>query len=317
MKISVVTPAYKCAESLKELHRRLVLTLDKITPDYEIIMVNDASPENDWAVIREICALDKRVKGINFSRNFGQHFAISAGLDYTQGEWVVVMDADLQDQPEEIAKLYNKALEGYEIVLCRRQNRKDGLFKRITSKVFSKIYGYFIEQEVDSSIANFGIYQAKVIDSVRRMKEHSRCFPVFISWLGFNKAYIDVEHSERFAGTTAYNMRRMVNLAIDIIVSQSNKPLKLSIKVGVLISLAAFLFGLWIVVRVFYFGSIVEGWASLMVSVWFIAGLLFANMGLLGLYIGKIFDESKNRPIYVIKDFMNVSKNKESYLDSK
>jgi len=272
-------------------------------------MVNDASPQNDWKVISEICALDKRVKGINFSRNFGQHFAISAGLDYASGEWVVVMDADLQDQPEEIVKLYNSAMEGFDIVLCKRQNRKDGFFKKVTSKIFSKVYGYFIEQKVDSSIANFGIYNAKVIEAVKQMKEHSRCFPVFISWLGFNKSYIDVEHSERFAGTTAYNFNRMINLAIDIIVSQSNKPLKLSIKFGVMVSLLAFIYGLWILCRVYYFGSIVEGWASLMVSLWFIAGLLFANMGLLGLYIGKIFDESKNRPIYVVKDVINNQNN--------
>ncbi|WP_103919087.1 glycosyltransferase family 2 protein, partial [Candidatus Venteria ishoeyi] len=228
--ITVVTPVYGCAESLYELYNRLNTTLSKISTDFEIIMVNDASTDNAWEAIIELAEKDKRVKGICLSRNFGQHKAIIAGLDFASGEWVVVMDCDLQDQPEEILKLYNKAMEGFDIVWGRRVNRKDSYLKKLSSKIFYKIYDYFTESKVDNTIANFSIISKNVLYSLRKLKEQNQMYPLFIHWLGFSSTSIDIDHSIRAKGKSSYTLNKLFNLAIDGIVSQSNKPLKLSIK---------------------------------------------------------------------------------------
>jgi dolichol-phosphate mannosyltransferase len=309
MKLSIVTPIYGCGASLDILYRRLNKTLTTITDDFEIIMVNDYSPDNAWESIKELSLKDKRVKGINLSRNFGQHKAITAGLDYASGDWVVVMDCDLQDQPEEIVKLYDKAQEGYDIVFGRRAERKDSFFKKQSSKLFYKVYDYFTESKIDNTIANFSIISKKVLDSLTQLREQNRMYPLFINWIGFNKTEIDIEHAKREEGKSSYTLKKLIDLAIDSIVSQSNKPLKLSIKFGFIISFLSLFYALWLVGRYFIFSIPVEGWTSVMVSIYFIGGLLFANMGILGLYIGKIFDETKNRPLYVVSETTFESEN--------
>jgi len=305
MKISVVTPAYKCAGCIEEMYKRLISTIGTITNDFEIIFVNDASPQNDWEIISKLASLDNRVKGINFSRNYGQHYAITAGLDNAFGDWVVVMDCDLQDQPEEILKLYNRAQEGYDTVFGRRHERKDSFIKKIGSKMFYSVYDYFTESKFDNSVANFSISKKNVIDNFKKLREHSRSFPLFIKWLGFKIGYCDIEHACRREGKSSYNMKKLLNLAIDSIVSQSNRPLRLSIKMGFFISFSSLIFSLFLALRYLIQKIPVDGWTSIMVSIWFIGGLLFANIGLVGLYIGKIFDETKNRPLYIIKDKVN------------
>lgn len=302
MKLSIVTPVYGCCKSLTSLYERLNKTLSTITDNFEIIMVNDASPDNAWESIKTLASKDSRVKGINLSRNFGQHKAITAGLDYASGDWIVVMDCDLQDQPEEITKLYNKAQEGYDIVFGRRAERKDSFFKKLSSKLFHKVYDYFTESKIDNTIANFSIISKKVLISLQGMKEQNRSYPLFVNWIGFKRVEVDIEHAKREEGKSTYTFNKLVNLAIDSIVSQSNKPLKLSIKFGFLVSFFSLVYALWLVARYFAFSIPVEGWTSVMVSIYFIGGLLFANMGILGLYIGKIFDETKNRPIYVVQE---------------
>ena len=302
MHISIVTPIYNCADCLEILHQRLTETLAQITDDFEIIMINDASPDNAWGVIKEIAAQDARVKGINFSRNFGQHYAITAGLDYARGDWVVVMDCDLQDQPEEIAKLYAEAMRGFDAVVGRRHERKDSFMKKTGSRLFYRVFDYFTDQKSDAAIANFGIYSRKVIENYKQMREQNRNFPLFIRWLGFSVSEIDIEHAPRKTGKSSYNFRKMLNLATDSIVSQSNKPLRIAIKLGFMLSAASFIAAAFLVVRYLVWGIPVAGWTSVMVSIYFIAGLMLANMGMLGLYIGKIFDEVKGRPLYVVKD---------------
>jgi len=301
-KISVVTPVYGCSKNLHDLHKRVVNALSAITDDFEIIMVNDASPDNAWDIITKLSQEDNRVKGINLSRNFGQHKAITAGLDYAKGDWIVVMDCDLQDQPEEIIKLYNKAQEGYDVVFGRRVERKDSFFKKLGSKLFYKVYDYFTESKIDNTIANFSIISKKVLLSLQSMREQNRMYPLFVNWIGFKRTEVDIEHAKRVEGESAYTFAKLIHLAIDGIVSQSNKPLKLSIKFGFLISFLSLLYGSWLVLRYFIFSIPVEGWTSVMVSIYFIGGLLFANMGILGLYIGKIFDETKDRPIYIVQE---------------
>ena len=228
--ISVVIPVYGCGNSLEKLYERLEKTLSLLTNDFEIIMVNDASPDNAWSTIKELSEKDARVKGINLSRNFGQHRAITAGLDFVQGNWAVVMDCDLQDQPEEILKLYNKAQEGYDVVFGKRTQRKDKYFKKLASKTFYKIYDYLTGYDTDHSIANFSIISQKVVENLKKMGEQHKPYGYFVNWLGFKRTDIEIEHALREEGESSYSLKKLIDLATDNIVSQSNKPLKMSIK---------------------------------------------------------------------------------------
>ena len=302
MHISIVTPVYGCSKSLNQLYERLEKTLSSLTNDFEIIMVNDASPDDAWKTIKLLSEKDKRVKGINLSRNFGQHKAITAGLDYAQGEWVVVMDCDLQDQPEEILKLYNKAQEGYDVVFGKRMQRQDKYFKRLTSKIFYKVYDYLTGYDTDHSIANFSIISKNVVKNFRKMGEQHKPYGYFVNWLGFKRADIEIEHASRLEGKSSYSLKKLIDLATDNIISQSNKPLKMSIKFGFTMSFFSAGYALYLVTRYLLADITVAGWTSVMVSIYFVAGLLLVNLGFVGLYIGKIFDETKKRPLYVVDE---------------
>lgn len=306
IEISVIIPVYKNERFIDELVSRLKVTLATIVDTFEIILVSDGSPDNSWAVIKKNAVNDARVIGIRFTRNFGQHTAITAGADYCSGHWLVVMDGDLQDRPEEIIKLYQKAREGYDVVFARRQVRKDNFLKKIMSKLFYKILDRLVDGQTDPTVANFGIYSRKVIDYFKKMRERSRLFPLFICWLGFKTAYVVVEHGERTYGKSAYTFSRKINLALDTIISMSNKPLKISIRFGFLISFVSFLFGLWLIIRYLVWDIPVMGWTSMMVSLYFFGGLLLSMIGVVGVYIGKVFDEVKNRPLYVIDEVIKI-----------
>ncbi len=300
--ISVVTPIYGCSKSLNKLYKRTRDALLVISKNYEIIMVNDASPDNSWEEIKKLSQKDHRVRGINLSRNFGQHKAIIAGLDYARGEWIVVMDCDLQDQPEEIIKLYNKAQEGYDIVLGKRDKRKDSSLKKLGSELFYKFNNYMTENKLDNTVANFSIISKNVLNAISKMQEQNKPFALIINWVGFRKAYVSIKHAKREEGKSSYTLYKLIDLAIDSIITQSNKPLKLSIKFGLMLSFLTLLYGFWLIVRYYIFSIPSEGWTSTIVSIYFLGGLLFANMGILGLYIGKIFEETKNRPIYLVQE---------------
>lgn len=305
MQISVISPIYGCRESIQELYEKLTLVLQKICNSYEIIFVNDNCPQNSWEVVSEIAKNDKNVKAIKLSRNFGQHYAITAGIDHSSGAHVVVMDCDLQDRPYEIEKLYKKALEGYDIVHGRRVERQDSFFKTFTSKLFYKTLEYFTDTEHDHTIGNFGVYSKKVVETIKGFKEKSRDFLLLVKIVGFKKIEIDVAHDERVYGTSSYTLSKMINLAIDSIVSHSNKPLKLIIQLGLFVSILSLFTALGLTVAHFTSGFSVEGWTSLMVSMFFLFGLLFGILGIVGLYIGKIFDQVKDRPLYIVDEIIN------------
>ncbi|HTS01713.1 MAG TPA: glycosyltransferase family 2 protein [Thermoanaerobaculia bacterium] len=304
--LSVVVPVYGCRECLLELHRRLVLALEKLVPTFEIVLVNDASPDGSWSTIVELAARDPRVKGINLSRNFGQHYALAAGLDVADGDWVVVMDCDLQHPPEEIEKLYAKALEGHDVVYGRRMERQDGFFKRQSSRLFAKVLGYMTDSRPDGTVSNFTISSRKVVRTLRTMRERNRSYPLLLNWVGYDAAAVDFRHAARFAGRSSYSFAALVGFAVESIVSQSDKPLRLSIRFGFLVSLGAMLFSAWLVFRYLRWGIPVAGWTSVIVSIYFVAGLLFANLGIVGLYIGRIFDATKGRPLYVVESTVNL-----------
>lgn len=299
--ISIVTPVYGCGASLCQLYERLEKTLSSITNDFEIIMVNDASPDSAWETIKLLSKKDKRVKGMNLSRNFGQHKAITAGLDYAQGKWIVVMDCDLQDQPEEIVKLYNKVQEGYDLVVGRRAERKDRFLKKLSSKIFFTVYNYFTGTRVDNRIGNFGIYSKKVIENTKKLREQTRSFGLFVLWVGFSRIEIDVDHAKRVEGKSAYTFGKLLDLAMDSIITHSNRLLKLFLKLGFMIALSSILYSIWLIIDYFFFSRPIAGWTSVMVSVFFLAGLIIGSIGVIGLYIDKIFEEVKGRPLYIIE----------------
>jgi len=305
MKISIVSPVYKAEKIVDELVRRLVSELTRITDDFEIVLVDDCGPDRSWEKIKENCAREPRVRGIRLSRNFGQHYAITAGLDHCTGEWIVVMDCDLQDRPEEIVNLYNEAMKGYDIVFARRVERQDGFFKKLGSRLFYKAFSYLSGIPQDGTIANFGIYQRKVIDAINAMREPMRGFTAMARWVGFSKTSIDVQHAERFEGTTSYNWKKLINLALDISLAYSDKPLRIMLKLGLLISTVSFIVALYYIIAYFLGIITLTGFTSLIVSIWFLAGVLISILGVLGLYIGKIFDGIKNRPLYLIKESVN------------
>lgn len=304
-KIGVIIPVYGCKTQLIELYLRLKEVLSSISEDFEIIMVNDKCPQDSWSAIIEICNRDKRVKGINLSRNFGQHYAITAGLKNSNSEWVVVMDCDLQDRPEEIPALYNKALEGYDVVLGRRLERKDNFIKRSLSKLFYKFLSYLTETEQDSTIGNFGIYNKKVIEAVCSMGDHLRYFPTMVKWVGFNQTSIKIDHAKREQGKSSYSFRKLLLLSLDVMISFSDKPMKLVVKLGLTISLTSLIFAVYTIIKYFVGDIKIMGWTSLIISIWFLSGIIVFILGIIGLYIGKTFEKVKDRPSYIIKNYLN------------
>ena len=300
--LSIVSPVYGAEKLVDELVRRIQVSVSILTEEYEIILVDDRGPDNSWSRIQANCARDPRVRGVRLSRNFGQHRAITAGLGQCRGEWVVVMDCDLQDQPEEIPRLYAHAQQGHDIVFARRVDRRDSWAKKFFSRTFYRVLSYLTETPQDPAIANFGIYHRKVVDAVLTMRESIRYFPTMVRWVGFRTDGLAVEHAERTEGSSSYNFSRLVHLALDIVLAYSDKPLRLTVKLGLLISAGAFLMVPITLIR-YLTGHIWEpGYTSLIISIWFFSGLILSVLGMLGLYVGKTFEQVKNRPIYLIDE---------------
>ena len=305
MKISVISPVYNAANVIDKLVSRIENSITSLTNDYEIILINDASLDNSWNCIKDICKRNKKVVGINLSRNFGQHYAITAGLDISKGDWVVVMDCDLQDVPEEIPKLYEKAIQGYDAVLAQRIDRKDGIFKKFSSYLFYKILGFLSGYKQDNSVANFGVYSRNLIDSINSMREPIRFFPTLVHWVGFKKIKVPVKHNSSIESKSNYGFRDSLKLAFDVIISNSQKPLRITVIAGFTISVISFIVALIYFLQAYFYGFTVSGFASLMISIWFLSGIIIATLGIVGIYVGKTFEYVKNRPIYVIKDKIN------------
>ncbi len=302
--ISIVSPVYMADKIVSELVFEIQKAMKELNLTYEIVLVDDRSPDNSWIVMQELAKTHTDVTCIRLSRNFGQHPAILAGLTHAKGEWVVVMDCDLQDQPHEIINLYNKTKEGYEVVLARRTKRQDGFLKKLSSKLFSKVYSFFTEVEYNNEVANFGIYNKKVIKAVLSISDYIKFFPLFVKLAGFNSTSISVEHSERFSGTTSYSFSKLVSLAFNTIISFSNKPLKLFVKFGLLMSFVSFLMGLYYIYQALTNQIEVLGYSSIIISIWFLSGIIITTIGVTGIYVGKIFDQTKQRPIFIIDEVL-------------
>lgn len=304
--LSIVVPLYNTKDCVGPLYARLCTTLERTNIPLEFMFVDDCSPQQDFKVVEEITKRDSRVKLIKLSRNFGQQAAISCGLKHVKGKWVVVMDADLQDRPEEIPNLYNKAMEGYDIVFSRVVYRRDAFLKRLYSDIFHSLFAFFTGSKGNHGIRNFGIYNRKVIYAFLSLDEQFRGFALLVRWLGFKSAIIEVQHDSRKIGKSSYNFMKGLNLAIDSFLTFSDKPLRITIMSGFVVSLVSFLAGLVFLFRALFGNRVVVGWTSLILSIWFLSGFTVFCVGLIGLYVGKVFNETKKRPHYIVDYTINI-----------
>lgn len=300
---SIVSPVYRAENILEELVNQISLNIEKITSNYEIILVDDASPDDSWKKIEQISELNSHVTGYRLSRNFGQHYAITAGLSKAKGDWIIVMDCDLQDRPEEFENLYTCIkTQNLDLALASRVNRQDSFLKRLSSKVFYAILSYLTGTKQDSTIANFGIYSKKVIDSILTMGDKIRYFPSMINWVGFKSAKIPVAHSKRTEGNSNYSFKKLFNLGLDIILAFSDKPIRIMVKFGLLVASTSIIFAIYNLLMYLNGKIIVQGYASLIISIWFFSGIIILILGIVGLYVGKTFENVKNRPTFIISE---------------
>jgi glycosyltransferase involved in cell wall biosynthesis len=298
--ISIVSPVFRAEALVAQLVARIRVTMQALGEPYEIVLVEDCSPDGSWGEILKAAGDD--VRAIRLSRNFGQHYAISAGLRYAKGRTVVVMDCDLQDQPEEIPKLVAATRAGHEIAFARRAKRQDPFVKRLSSRAFFAVLGYLTGQPQDPAIANFGAFDRRVIDAVNSMPETIRNFSTMVRWTGFKVTSVDVAHAPRPSGRSSYNIRRLFKLALDICLVNSEKPLRLVVTTGFAVSLIGFLFAGYTVYKAIRGEISVVGYASVMVSLWILSGLIITLVGVVGLYVGKCFEGIKRRPPYIVAE---------------
>ncbi len=305
--ISIVIPVFNETEVIDTTYQRLKQVMDSLSSKYELIFVNDGSQDDTAQKIKGFAEKDKSVKLLSFSRNFGHQSAISAGMDYASGDAVVVIDADLQDPPEVIPQMIEKWQEGYEVVYGKRLKRKgETLFKKVTAKLFYRLLKHLTNVEIPVDTGDFRLIDRKVCDIFCRLQEKNRFIRGLVSWIGFRQTYVEYIREERFAGETKYPLKKMLRFAMDGILSFSYVPLKIASLLGFLVSGASFLYLIFVLMqKLFYPVNLVPGWTSIVAVLLIFNGLVLILLGVIGEYIGRIYDEVRNRPLYIINQKVN------------
>ncbi len=301
----MVIPVYLGKSILPELVSQLVSALEVLQSEFEIILVDDGCPQDSWSAIVKESHTDKRIKGVKLAKNFGQQNAINAGLEKVRGDFVVVMDCDLQDKPDEIINLYKEAKKGFDIVFARRIDRTDRFLKRLMTSIFYKVFSFLLGVPYDGTIANFGIYKRHVIDQYNQLVEKEKVFFTLIRSMGFISGYIEVKHGERYKGESSYSWNKLIKLAIRIFISYSDRPLHLVIQLGFTISSLAVLFVIYSIWSKLSGNIHVPGYASIVASIWFFSGLIIFILGVIGLYLAQVFKNVKQRPDYYVQKTEN------------
>lgn len=302
--ISIVVPAFNEQEVLPEFHKRLSAVLEKITDEAEIIYVNDGSNDGTLVVLENLRAQDTRIVILDLSRNFGKEIAITAGLDYANGEAVIVIDADLQDPPELISKLLEHWRAGYDVVYAKRIARLgESLLKKVSAFLFYRIISLVSRVQIPQDTGDFRLLSRRALLSLRKLREQHRFMKGLFSWIGFEQIAVPYQRDARFAGKTKWNYWRLWNFALEGITSFTIAPLKIGMYIGFLTALGAFLYGMIIIAKTLLFGADVPGYPSLMVVILFIGGIQLFTVGIMGEYLGRMFNETKNRPLYLIKQY--------------
>ena len=301
--ISIISPVYKADDCILELYDRLVISAEKITENFEIILVEDGGDDNSWEIIKQISVSDARVKGIKLSRNFGVHHAITAGLDIASGDWTFVIECDLQSPPEKMLDLYKKALEGYDVVIAKFVKRADNIFRRISSRIFWKSMSFLSGMRLDPQYGIYRIMSKRIVEDFRLFSEQERHFKAIIEWIGVNYETVEMVREKRYAGESAFTFPKLIHATFSYIVAYSSKPLMLFVGIGILSAFGAFIASMVILFSKLFYGSDwPSGWTSLILSIYFIGGIIITNLGVIGYYVGRNYDESKKRPLYFISE---------------
>ena len=300
---SVIVPMYNEEAVIEETYRRLKKVMNQSGDSYELIFINDGSHDRCCEMMKECARWDKTVKLIDFSRNFGHQIAITAGMDYAKGDAVIIIDADLQDPPELIFDMIEKWKEGYEVVYAKRAKRKgETVFKKLSARHFYRVLRAATEINIPVDTGDFRLMDRKVCDQMRRIKESNRFVRGLVSWGGFRQTAVEYVRDERFAGETKYPLKRMIKLCLDGILSFSHKPLKLAIYSGLLLSGTGFVYLLYVLYLALFTQATIKGWSSLISIMLVFNGFTLFILGILGEYIGRIYDETKGRPLYIVRD---------------
>ena len=308
MKLSIVSPVYQAENIIDELVKRVSEEAEKITANYEIILVEDGGLDNSWRKIEACCSKNPKIIGLKLSRNFGQHYAITAGLENATGDYIIVMDCDLQDDPKYFQELLKKIKLGNHIVYTRKTNRNHGKFKNLTANAYYLVFNFLVNKKTNKAFNNIGCYSIlsrQVVESFLKFGDYRRHYLLVLRWLGFSHDFIEIEHNERHSGKSSYNFRKLIEHALDGITSQSDKLLKATAIFGFILSLISFVSSL-VIILMYLNKPFQAGWASIIVLILFMSGLIISSIGICGIYIGKIFEQTKNRPLYLIEKKINI-----------
>lgn len=307
--ITVIIPMYYEEEVAAECYRRIKDVMIKGNLRHELIFVNDGSKDRTIDILKSILKRDSNIKIIDFSRNFGHQTAVTAGIFHSSGDAVIIIDADLQDPPELILDMIRKWEQGFDVVYAKRKKREgETWFKLITAKYFYRFLSYMSDVKIPTDTGDFRLIDRKVVESFKSMPERNRFVRGMISWVGFDQTYIEYERNKRFAGETKYPLKKMIKFAKDGIIAFSSKPLRLMISLGCITILLAFIILVYSLIMKFFGTGTQRGWTSLMIAITFFSGVQLFSLGVIGEYIARIYDESKNRPLYIIKDKINFEK---------
>lgn len=313
MKVSILIPCYNEEEVIEETSKRVVTVLENNKYDYEVLFINDGSADSTLSLLKKCAETNERIKILNFSRNFGHQAAVTAGIGNCSGDVAIIIDADLQDPPELFPDMIKMHLdEGCNVVYGVRKTReKESFFKKITSKMFYRFVNFLSEVKFPLDTGDFRLIDRKVINAFKKLDEKNKYIRGLISWLGFSQKPIFYDRAARFSGETKYSLTKMLALALRGIFYFTKKPLKLSISIGFISILVSLALTIYVVVSLFFSKQIMTGWASTLITIIFFGGVQLFMIGILGEYIGNIFEEIKNRPEFVVKDFINFPVSKE------
>ncbi len=303
MDISLIVPVYNEEKNLPLFFERSLIILKSTGLSFEIIFINDGSKDASLTLIKRYSEAHSNVRYLDLSRNFGHQIAVSAGLDHCKGDMICIIDADLQDPPELIPELVNKAKEGYEVVYAKRRMRQgESAFKTWTARLFYRVLSKLTTIDIPLDSGDFRLFDKKVLEVLKQMPEKNKFLRGQIAWAGFDQTYIEYDRDARHAGTSGYDLRKMIRLALDGITSFSNAPLKLVTYFGVIVSLFAFIATLFVLYSIYVIKSFVPGWGSLLISILFIGGVQMIAIGIIGEYLSRMNQNLLNRPLYIIKD---------------
>ncbi|BFI99568.1 glycosyltransferase family 2 protein [Priestia sp. Y58] len=312
VKYSIVVPVYNEEEVIHETYRRLTEVMRSTKEAYELLFVNDGSRDRTAEIIKEYSEQDPAVVLLDFARNFGHQIAITAGMDYARGEAVVVIDADLQDPPELILEMIEKWKQGFDVVYAKRTKRKgETYFKKQTAAMFYRFLRAMTDIDIPLDTGDFRLLDRKVCNQMNSIQEKNRFVRGLVSWVGFKQIAVEYERDERLAGESKYPLKKMLKLSMDGITSFSYKPLKLASYAGVTLSGIGFIYLLVVVYLKLFTDSTITGWSSLIVIQLFFSGIILIILGMIGEYIGRIYDETKNRPLYIVREKYQLETRKE------